>query len=156
VVLRRLRQWQWHGQPSGLFLARAVPLGCALLFIVRWGAGPLRLPLTPEWPLTWYNAIVVKTDRARMLAQLQALPKNQLVFVRSGPRAMSEYDWVYNPAEIDRAKVVWARDMGAAANQELIDYYKDRQVWLVDPDKDSTKWGPYPGQEPRKTSGGKT
>ncbi|HXW14344.1 MAG TPA: hypothetical protein VEN79_07525, partial [Terriglobia bacterium] len=75
-----------------------------------------------------------------------ALPNNQLVFVRSGPRAMSEYDWVYNSSDIDRAKVVWARDMGAAANQELIDYYKDRQVWWVDPDKDSGKWGPYAAQ----------
>jgi hypothetical protein len=91
-----------------------------------------------------------------MLAQLQALPNNQLVFVRSGPRAMSEYDWVYNSFDIDHAKVVWARDMGAAGNQELMDYYKDRQVWLVDPDNDSPKWVPYPGQEPRKTSGSKT
>jgi hypothetical protein len=53
---------------------------------------------------------------------------------------------VYNPADIDTAKVVWAMDMGAARNQELIDYYKDRQVWLVEPDKDSAKWGPYPGK----------
>ena len=75
LALRRLRQWEWHGQPSGQFLARALPLGCALLLIVRWCAGPLRLPLTPEWPPTWYNAKVVKTDRARMLAQLQALPQ---------------------------------------------------------------------------------
>ena len=156
TALRRLRLWQWRGQPSGLFFARAVPLGCVLLLILRWCAGPLRLPLTPEWPLTWYNATVVKTDRAQILAQLQALPNKQLVFVRSGPRAMSEYDWVYNRYDIDRAKVVWARDMGAVGNQELIDYYKDRQVWLVDPDKDSGKWVLYPGQEPRKTSGGKT
>ena len=35
-------------------------------------------------------------------------------------------------------------DMGAARNQELIDYYPDRQVWLVEPDKDSAQWGPYP------------
>ena len=63
---------------------------------------------------------------------------------------------MYNSADIDRAKVVWAMDMGAAGNQELIDYYKDRQVWLVEPDKDSAKWRPYPGLEPRKTSGGKT
>jgi hypothetical protein len=35
-------------------------------------------------------------------------------------------------------------DMGFARNQELIDYYKDRRVWLVEPDKVSAKWGPYP------------
>ncbi len=56
LALRRLRQWQWHGQPAGQFMTRAVPLGCALLLLVRWGAGPLRLPLASDWPPTWYNA----------------------------------------------------------------------------------------------------
>jgi hypothetical protein len=146
VALRRLRPWQWHGQPAGQFLTRAVPLGCVLLLIVRAGAGPLRLPLTPDWPPTWYNAKVVKTDRERMLTQLQALPRKQLVFVRFAPRSKSLYDWVYNPADIDAAQVVWAMDMGAARNQELVDYYKNRQVWLVEPDRDSAKWEPYSAQ----------
>jgi hypothetical protein len=44
-------------------------------------------------------------------------------------------DWVYNGADIDGSKVVWARDMGTAKNQELIDYYKKRQVWLIEPDE---------------------
>ena len=146
AALRRLRQWQWHGQPAGRFLALAVPLGCAFLLIVRWGAGPLHLPLTPDWPPTWYNEKVFNTDRARMLAQLQPLPQKQLVFVRFAPRSKSLYDWVHNPADIDRAKVVWAVDMGRGRNQELIDYCKDRQVWLVEPDKNLAPWGPYPGQ----------
>ena len=145
LALQRLRPWQWHGRPAGRFLTRALPLGCALLLIVRWGAGPLHLPLTPDWPPTWYNAQVVKTDRARMLAQLQALPNQQLVFVRFGPGAKKMYDWVYNAADIDHAKVVWAWDMGTARNQELIDYYPERQVWLAEPDEHSGKWGPYPG-----------
>lgn len=145
-ALRHLRQWQWHGQPAGRFLTWTLPLVCAVLLIVRAGAGPLRLPITPDWPPTWYNAPVVKTDRARMLAQLQALPQKQLVFVRFAPRSGSLYDWVYNPADIDNARVVWAMDMGAARNQELIDYFQDRQLWLVEPGKDSAPWGPYPRQ----------
>jgi hypothetical protein len=150
VALRRLRQWQWHSQPSGRFLTRALPLGCAFLLIVRAGAGPLHLPITPDWPPTWYNAQVVKTDRERMLAQLQALPKKQLVFVRFAQRSKSLYDWVYNLADIDSAQVVWAMDMGRDRNQELIDYYRDRQVWLAEPDQDLVKWEAYakdcPGQ----------
>jgi hypothetical protein len=143
MALRRVAQCGGHGRPAGRFLARALPLGCAFLLIVRWGASPPNSPPAPSWPPTWYNAKVIKTDRARMLAQLQALPKKQLVFVRFEPRSKTLYDWVYNPADIDRAQVVWARDMGAARNQELIDYYPDRQVWLAEPDKDSPKWKPY-------------
>ena len=39
--------------------------------------------------------------------------------------------------------VVWARDMGVAKNQELIDYYKDRKVWLVEPDERPVRVTPY-------------
>lgn len=145
-ALRRVRDWKWQGKPSGQFLSRAIPIGCALLLVVRAAAGPLRLPLTPDWPPTWYNAREVKTDRERMLAQLLALPRKQLVLVRYAPLSKSLYDWVYNPADIDSAKVVWAMDMGAVRNRELIDYYKDRQVWLAEPDKDSSKWQPYTGE----------
>ena len=144
VALRRARQWRWHGRPAGRFLIRALPLGLAMLLVVRWGMGVRRLYISPDWPPTWYNASVVNTDRDRMLAQLQALPQKQLVFVRFAPRSKLLYDWTYNSADIDRDKVVWAMDMGFARNQELIDYYKDRQVWLVEPDKVSAKWGPYP------------
>lgn len=145
VALRRLHRWQWHDQPTGRFLTYGLPLAGALLLIVRSGAGPLHLPITPDWPPTWYNARLVEIDRERMLAQLQALPQKQLVLVRFAPRSKSLYDWVYNSADIDSAHVVWAMDMGAARNQELIDYYKDRQVWLVEPDRDSAKWGLYRG-----------
>jgi hypothetical protein len=34
--------------------------------------------------------------------------------------------------------------MGAADNRELLDYYKDRKVWLVEPDRTSPKVSPYP------------
>jgi hypothetical protein len=37
-------------------------------------------------------------------------------------------EWVYNAADIDFAKIVWARDMGAAQNQELLNYFHDRHV----------------------------
>lgn len=143
-AMRRLRQWQWHAQPAGRFLTSALPLGFALLLIVRAGAGPLHLGITPDWPPTWYNAKTVTTDRERMLTQLRALPQRQLVFVRFAPNPKSLYDWVYNPADIDGAKVILAADMGSARNQELIDYYQGRRVWLAEPDNEFSKLTPYP------------
>ena len=41
----------------------------------------------------------------------------------------------YNAADIEAAKVVWARDMGPDGNRELTDYFRDRRVWLVEPDR---------------------
>jgi hypothetical protein len=145
-AMRRLRGWRWKGMPTGLFLTRAVPAICLLMLVVRTGAAPLRLPLTPDWPPTWYNSKPVRTDRARILAELEAYPEKHLVIVRYRPHSKAKYDWVYNKAEIDNAKIVWARDMGAARNQELVNYFRDRRVWLVEPDEEAPKLEPYLAQ----------
>jgi hypothetical protein len=42
--------------------------------------------------------------------------------------------------------------MDAANNLELIRYYKDRHVWLVQPDSQSEEVSPYPMPEPRPAS----
>jgi hypothetical protein len=57
-----------------------------------------------------------------------------LVIVRYAPGRNTNAEWVYNSADIDASTVVWARDMGDAQNSELIDYYRGRQIWLLEPD----------------------
>ncbi len=150
VAMRRLYIYKSNGQPVGRFLIRALPIGYVLLLALRATAGPLHIPLTPDWPLTWYNWGNHHTDRARILAQLERDPQEQLIIVRyaphSGPLRFTLGEWVHNRADIDHAKVVWAQDMGAAANQQLICYYKSRQVWMVEPDKEPVKLEPYPAQ----------
>ncbi|HET9087187.1 MAG TPA: hypothetical protein VFN53_06680, partial [Acidobacteriaceae bacterium] len=51
-----------------------------------------------------------------------------------------------NDPDIDRSKVIWAREMDATENCELINYYKDRKVWLVQPDLHPASVTPYPVQ----------
>ena len=50
---------------------------------------------------------------------------------------------VYNAADIDNANIVWARDMGDK-NPELIRYFRDRQVWLVNGSSSPPQLMPYP------------
>ena len=88
--------------------------------------------------------------RARSLAELESCGGQQLAIVRYGPDHYVHDDWVYNEANIDASRVVWARDMGTAPNQELIGYFKGRHVWLVEPDERPPKVSPYPGQAPEK------
>jgi hypothetical protein len=45
-----------------------------------------------------------------------------------------DHEWIYNAADIDSSKVVWARDMGDGQNQELLDYFRDRRVWRLNGD----------------------
>jgi hypothetical protein len=51
-------------------------------------------------------------------------------------------EWVFNGADIDGSKVIWARDMGAQ-NSELIHYFSRRHAWLVEPDYNPPRLTPY-------------
>jgi hypothetical protein len=144
-VMRHLRQWRWHGKPAGLALVRGIPTLCVLLFLVRCLAPQLHIPTPIEWDHTWDSEHYQNLDRARALAQLQALPGQQLVIVRYKLYHNSDNEWVYNKADIDAAKIVWARDMGDSANGELIRYFPHRRVWLAEPDLSPPKLSPYPG-----------
>jgi hypothetical protein len=143
LSLRRLRSWQWRGKPSGVFLTRALPLLCVLLVLLRAAAAPLHITLTPDWPATWYNLPPAMTERARVLETLTGTTGQHLVFVRYQSPSPSVYDWVYNAADIDQSKVVWARDMGPGKNADLMRYYTDRTAWLVEPDVPSSALRPY-------------
>ena len=74
---------------------------------------------------------------------LDAAPGRQLVFVRYSPQHQFE-EWVHNAADIDRARIVWARDLGAGENQKLLRYYPDRTAWLLEPDARPPRLQPYP------------
>ena len=54
---------------------------------------------------------------------------------------------MYNDADIDGARIVWARDLGAE-NETLRRYYPDRGVWLLEPDARPPKLSPYPSEPP--------
>ncbi len=81
--------------------------------------------------------------RASILAHLEATTDKHLVFVHYGPSHISHYEWVYNLADIDQSKVVWAREMGPESDQALVDYFQDRQIWLLEVDQPNPKLLPW-------------
>jgi hypothetical protein len=142
LMMRQIRDWS----PAGLFLTRAIPLICVVAFVLRAAADPLRIPLNGSRVLAWYQPGPKSFGKAFVESELYQVPGKHLVIVHYKPNHEPFEEWVYNEADIDRARIVWAREMDSKQNQELIDYFKDRQAWLLDADSKPPKLTPYPKQ----------
>jgi hypothetical protein len=88
--------------------------------------------------------------RAAVYQQLAQSSGKQLVFVRYWPQHIFQNEWVYNEADIDHARIVWARDLGSSEDQKLLRYYPDRKAWLLEPDATPPKLSPYRVEEAPK------
>ena len=129
--MRHLRQVRIRGHRAGLFLVRAVVVLCVAAF--------LRQVADPH-PAAPYPGDL---ERANILRRLENLPGPQLAIVRYSPGHPPAREWVYNRADIDHAKVVWAREMGVPDDPQLLRYFHNRTVWLVEPDRQPPSVTPY-------------
>ena len=150
--MRHLRVCRPGGQPAGHFLVRAIPALCLVLAGLRLAAEPLHLGLDGDPWLSWYGGTKpMAAARAHLLTELENQPGRQLAIVRYSPEHIVTCynDWIANAADIDRSKVVWAREMDSASNQKLLAYFKNRKAWLVEPDYNPPRVMPYrDGNEP--------
>ena len=80
--------------------------------------------------MTWARPWPQPLGRETIAADLRAQGGPQLVIVRYDRFTGPEY--VYNDADIDASPIVWARDMGAEKNAELLRYYSSRKAWLLE------------------------
>ena len=103
---------------------------------------------------TW-NSINHQNPERRIAVrtQLAQAPGRHLVFVRYSPRHIFQDEWVYNAADIDSSRVVWARDLGSEENEKLRRYFPGRTVWLLETDFPQPKLAPYVSAPPPFTPG---
>jgi hypothetical protein len=139
--LRHLRLWRWRGRETGLALVRAIPVVACAMVMLRIVAVALHVPLDPPWPRGNLN-------RAQIRRTLENTPGGHLILVRYSPSHDLDTEWVYNAADIDKAKVVWARDMGESDNRELLRYFRDRNIWILNADDPQPRSSPYPSSRP--------
>jgi hypothetical protein len=128
-TIRHVRTMRIAGRPVGMAVARA-----AVLLLAVDTAANVRIHRCD--PLPW----TCEGDISRFVVQnkLEHEPGKHLIVVRYEVDHNVHDEWVYNGAEIDNAKVLWARELDAMQNAKLFDYFKDRKIWLVIPDVDNT------------------
>lgn len=139
-VLQGIRLWRARDRRVG----QLVPV--ALLFLAV-----TVLAVNTYQSIAARDELAPALQRAKLLTQLTQSNDRHLILVNYGPNHSYVWEWVFNEADIDGSKVVWARDMELKENCQLIDYFKDRQVWSLDIDRDDVpvKLNPFPAQRCR-------
>jgi hypothetical protein len=70
-------------------------------------------------------------------------PGRHLVVLRYKPNHNPPDEWVYNDADIDASRVVWARSMGAEKDRRLLEYFSSRRAWRLYADERPPRLVPY-------------
>jgi hypothetical protein len=133
-AIRHLRQMRIRSWPLGLAFSRVIVISLILsvgLWVARKKCDPL------------FWACQGDPSRAAVIDKLNRTPGKHLVVVRYSEDHNIHDDWVFDGAEIDNAKVLWARELDPEQNAKLFAYFKDRKIWLVTPDDDNTYLEPY-------------
>jgi hypothetical protein len=133
LLTQSIRVFRAGGPGGRLFGLLLIPLVFAMMTwgVIVWSRGGLH-----EWG----------TVRAHYQEEFESMPGKHLVIVRYGPSHVSHFEWVYNRADIDGSRVVWAREMDPERNASLIRCFGDRTPWLfvVDKADEPPKRSPYP------------
>jgi hypothetical protein len=113
-----------------------IPVVLAAMIVLRVVAAAAHVPVEQSWPRG-------NLERAAIMHNLDRIAGQHLIFVTYSPDHDVNQEWVYNRADINASRVVWAHDMGDAENRKLIEYFRDRSVWRLDPDQPAVALAPY-------------
>ncbi len=140
VGLQQIRRIHVRGVMAGAEIASVMVLLCGAQFILWYG---LHLFEGQHPPLallqyeTWDSINHQNPERRIAVAkELAAIPGRLLVFVHYEPQHIFQQEWVWNGADIDASRIVFARDLGAQENEKLIRYYPGRRVLWFEPDQE--------------------
>jgi hypothetical protein len=121
----------WLHSPGSPAERRVLAGGVMAVFVVTTGVGLF----TPENRFHFgARDYHVKAKWATTVQQLRDEPGRHLVLVHYGPKHDAWEELVYNRADIDGSRIVWARSLGPQKDSELIRYYSNRKVWWLEED----------------------
>jgi hypothetical protein len=115
----------WRSRPA----TRGIALGGMLALAFTLPAGFL--------PAIQNTAPVFGLTREATILQIRKIPGRHLVLVEYTPNSNPFCDWVFNTADIDSQRIIWATSLGEEQDAALIAKYPERNLWVYDADA----WG---------------
>ncbi len=141
--LHRIYVWR-RSTGEGAAIVRNVMLSCAGIVLVLAALTMLGIHVGGEEPFYWSSYENRLQARARVAAWLAEQPGKQLAIVRYAPKHEVLHEWVFNGADLENGKVLWARELDPSWEAALVRHYKNRHIWLIEPDEDPILIEPYP------------
>ncbi|HLG95449.1 MAG TPA: hypothetical protein VKX49_03955 [Bryobacteraceae bacterium] len=142
ACLRELCRRAW-----GVRYVAAVPAILLLVLAARAGLEQFHLPFTQRVNYqSWCCVHPGNPAKTQITAKLDQIGGRHLVLVRPKTDPDNVLQWIYNDADIDNSRIVWARDMGPRENAELLRYFHDRTSWVLDPNVTPPRierWDPH-------------
>lgn len=137
LVLRGLRvmhAWKIQDKRPGAYFANAIVIATV-------GALVFSAALSAQKPNREWDAFSV--SRNAIIQRLLDQSGDDLIIVRYGPRHFVHSEWVFNLSDIDAQPIVWARDLGPERNADLLEYFRDRRIWLLEADARPPRLSPF-------------
>jgi hypothetical protein len=134
TAMRNLRLFEVRGYALGLFLSRMVVLGLTLQTANAAATGN-------EDPLDLGG--VRMESRVEAIRKLDAIQGKHLVFVRYSKEHNVHLEWVFNDADLENSRIVWARELDKKQNEKVIEHYNGRKVWFIEADRFLAPPQPY-------------
>ena len=121
----------WRHAPGSSGERRLLAAGVVALFVVTTAVGLFAPKNRFYFSATDYH---VKAKHAHTEDQLRHEPGDHLVLVQYGQGHDPWEELVYNAADIDGSRIIWAHSLGIEKDSDLIHYYSKRTVWLLEED----------------------
>lgn len=146
----------WHPYPQ-----YGAPAAALFLLLIAFGAFALRrmqfrwfngINFTRGWILAqlllaanifylhWMKDAVppapryASVERQKVEKILLSHPGKQLCLVKYSLDHPGVEEWVFNRADLDKSRIIWARSLDAESDRKLIAAFPGREVWLLEPD----------------------
>jgi hypothetical protein len=131
-VLQAMRRWR--NKRMGRIMLWVVPLLCVVVLLLLLLYDRMKQSESAAW----------QRQRARINEQVKKMGGQHLIIVSYGSQHSFLDEWVYNDADIDGAKVIFARAINSTQDCQLVEYFKSRRIWSLDADQSIPKLEPYP------------